>query len=425
MPCSRRTALKGIAALGVVGVVAGGVGADPEVDVSRSNDWGDQDPPEAYEDFEVHRVEPDGTDEYPSVQAAVAAAEPRDLILLEPGVYREAIEVHDTPRLTIRGVDRNETIVDGEFERYVGIQIRSSNVVVENLTVRNCAGNGVNWTGGADGYRCSHVTAYNNRIYGIYAFDSRHGRFEHCLASGSDDAGFYIGQAQPADAVIADCVAQNNAMGYSGTNAGGNLVIRNSTFRDNLAGIVPNTLDSQRDPPQGHIAGGIRIENNDVFQNNNLNAPSRTTPYPTYGTGITIAGGTENDVVDNHVRDHAKFGIACIPMLDDEFYVPRNNAVMDNVVESSGRVDLALGAPASGNRFADNEAGSTRPMALERRAGSRGDPWVTLLALRDFAQTQYGRDYPRGATEDQPAPDDWPGMSDPEGEPPRRAIGGR
>src|SRR3990172_2951083 len=50
----------------------------------------------------------------PTVQAAVDAAEPGGIVLISPGVYEEAVVV-TTPFLTIRGLDRNETILDGGF----------------------------------------------------------------------------------------------------------------------------------------------------------------------------------------------------------------------------------------------------------------------------------------------------------------------
>ena len=68
--------------------------------------------------------------------------------------------------------------------------------------------------------------------YGIYAFDSADGLFEHSYASGSPDSGFYIGQCRPCDAVIDQVVAERNALGYSGTNAGGSLQIVRSVWRD-------------------------------------------------------------------------------------------------------------------------------------------------------------------------------------------------
>ena len=51
------------------------------------------------------------------------------------------------------------------------------------------------------------------------------------------------------NAVISNSVVEGNALGYSGTNAGGHLYIINNIWKDNMAGIVPNTLDSEPNPP--------------------------------------------------------------------------------------------------------------------------------------------------------------------------------
>ena len=45
-----------------------------------------------------------------------------------------------------------------------------------------------------DGYRVDHVTAYNNGLYGIYAFASRNGVIENSYASGHPDSGLYVGR---------------------------------------------------------------------------------------------------------------------------------------------------------------------------------------------------------------------------------------
>ena len=62
-------------------------------------------------------------------------------------------------------------------------------------------------------------------------------------------------------ALVTDVLAENNAVGFSGTNASGDLRIINSEWRYNMGGIVPNTLDSELLPPQGDIviAGGTQI----------------------------------------------------------------------------------------------------------------------------------------------------------------------
>ncbi|HSK06414.1 MAG TPA: hypothetical protein VK990_02755, partial [Acidimicrobiia bacterium] len=129
--------------------------------------------------------------DYPTIQAAVDAAAPGDLILIDRDIYREEVQV-STPGLTLRGVDRNEVVIDGEFQRPNGVRVLSADgVAVENMTAINNTSNGFFWSG-VRGYRGSYLTAGNNAVYGIYAFDSSDGLFEHSFASGSPDAGFYI-----------------------------------------------------------------------------------------------------------------------------------------------------------------------------------------------------------------------------------------
>ncbi|MFW6449261.1 MAG: right-handed parallel beta-helix repeat-containing protein [Halobacteriota archaeon] len=434
MAFARRDVLRAAAGAGTLGLLGGAAleltGEGPST--SRSADWGEQSPPEPYDRPTTILVDRESSRAHDTIQAAVDAAESETLVLVSPGVYEESVTVHDTPRLTIRGADRDGVIVDAGFEGRPGITATADDVVVENLTVTG-GSYGVYWSG-VEGYRASHVVAYNNSApgingYGIYAFNSEHGRFEHCYASGSDDAGFYIGESQPAHAVITDCLAEGNAMGFSGTNAGGDFVIKDSVWRDNVVGIVPNTLDSQAGAPQGHVAGGVRIEGNEVHSNNDLTAPNSDWAHPIHGCGVAIAGGTRNDVVDNVVRNQANYGIAVTPILDDDFYRPDGNAVERNDVSGSGRVDLALAAPAGDNAFADNDFGSARPAFIERRDGSFGDPWVFLTLFASYLQTELG-DVPGGDVRDQPPPseaslDAVAAMDDPVDTPPAPAVGGR
>ena len=85
-------------------------------------------------------------DDHPTVQSAVDAAEPGDLILLAPGTYSEAVTV-EVPRVTIRGLDRNTVILDGGDERENGFLVFSDGVAIENLTTAHYRGNGVLFSG--------------------------------------------------------------------------------------------------------------------------------------------------------------------------------------------------------------------------------------------------------------------------------------
>lgn len=320
-------------------------------------------------------------DQHPTIQNAVDAAEPGDLVLVAPApetpdhlttdgtyAYREQVDV-TTPYLTIRGTDRNAVVIDGEHERPIGINIQAADgVAVENLTVRNATGNGIYWTS-LRGFRGSYLTAYNNGIYGIYSFDAADGLFEHSYASGSGDAGFYIGQCDPCDAVITDIVAENNGLGYSGTNSS-EVFLVNSVWRNNISGIVPNTLDSQRLPPFGRVT----IMGNLIHDNDNRDAPALGSVWPTFGSGVVLAGGLDTLVERNTILNHDRSGVAIIPNLSRNFWMSGGNVVRDNHIEASGYGDMTLSGPAlPGNCFADNEHARTVPVGLQAIAGCGPD----------------------------------------------------
>jgi hypothetical protein len=321
----------------------------------------------------------------PTVQAAVDRSQPGDMILIGPGRYREAVEVN-TPGLVIRGTDRNQVVLDARFQAENVIEVYVDGVAVENLTVKNGIANGVYWSG-VRGFRASYVTAIDNGDYGIYAFDSSDGLFEYSYASGSPDSGFYIGQCDPCQSVIDHVVAEWNGLGYSGTNASGELYLLNSVWRFNAAGIVPNTLDSELLPPFHDVT----IAGNVVHDNNNRRAPAKDAQWSALGNGILLAGGNNSLVLRNRVFNQEVNGIAITPNLDRNFWTSSGNRVEENVVSGSGRADLALAGPAgSDNCFVDNELNTTLPVGLESFATCDGLRLPLLYELAGSTE-QLGR----------------------------------
>ena len=303
-----------------------------------------------------------------TIQGAVDRAKTGDLVLVSPGVYRESVKVA-TDGVVIRGLDRNRTILDGQFKRDNGVfVVGADGVAVENLTARNYTENGFFWNG-VLGYRGSYLTAYRNGDYGIYAYDSQYGQFDHSYASGSPDSGFYIGQCNPCHAIITDVVSEYNELGYSGTNSSGDLYLVNSVWTKNRVGIVPNSLDSEELPPQGMAT----IAGNDVSHNGSLDAAQiSSTPVfdAALGGGIVLVGSVGDVVTKNRVDDNSKVGIALAPNpgLQQHVYPSTDNQITNNVVQGSGIADLALILPTADDRncFHGNTHATSAPANLEQ-----------------------------------------------------------
>jgi plastocyanin len=342
----------------------------------------------------VTPVEPTGRtvrvpEDLPTIQSAVDAAEPGDLVLVGEGTYQEQVNV-TTEQLVIRGVDRDAVVVDGQFEREMGIMVTADGVAIENMTVRDVTSNGFYWDG-VTGFRGSYLSAFNAGTYGIYAFDSVDGVFEHSYASGSADGGYYVGQCHDCRTILNEVTAEWNGFGFSGTNASNSLYLVNSTWRLNGAGIVPNTLDSQRYAP----SRGATIAGNVVAHNGNFDAPVVSATWPAFGHGILLAGGVHHEVRDNVVVDHPGYGIAATPNLHHNFWMPGGNRITGNHVRGSGRADVATLAPSQngGDCFADNDVERAAPPLLQtaRPCDGRGVPSVgtyrdTLLMVGQLPQ---------------------------------------
>jgi plastocyanin len=349
--------------------------------------------------------------DYKTIQEAVDAADKGALVLVQPGVYHEAVVVN-SPDIVIRGTDRNSVILDGDLKSDNGIHVFADGVAVENMTARRYATNGFFWDG-VTGYRGSYLTAYNNGDYGIYSFASQNGQFDHDYASGSPDSSFYVGQCNPCRAVISNVTAENSELGYSGTN-GSDVTIVNSVFRKNRIGIVPNSQDVEELPPvrNNTIVGNL------VYANDNLQAATATNPLydALVGSGIAMTGTVDSMVERNRVFDHSWFGIVLAPFPSDpNFYKVRTTKVVGNVVSGSRHGDLAIVFTDAneGNCFADNTFKTSAPTDIEKRIPCSGKGIGNLAVGAADPNTLLKRHEPKGKPyANQPVPPPQENMPD-------------
>jgi len=261
-----------------------------------------------------------------SLQEAADAVAAGGTIVIAAGTYAETMQIA-TPDVTVRGEDRNDTVIDGGGIRPFGIVAIADGITIENLTVTGALYYGVLVTGthdengptahGVDGYApfdparfpplqrflIDHVTAYNNGLYGIYAFNSQHGVIRDSYASGSADSGFYVGQCRDCDILLTGNVAEANAVGYENANASDSVVVAANRFSGNRVGMtLLSNYQEAFSPQQGNTVVGNVVSGNDA-------ADSPAQADGGFALGIGIAGGRDNLVSRNLIAGHARAGI--------------------------------------------------------------------------------------------------------------------
>jgi hypothetical protein len=337
-----------------------------------------------------------------------------------------------TPWIHLRGMNRNTVVVDGtkagspnpdgfgcdaapasqdfgpknaQGERVGrnGIDVvKADGVYVENLTVCNYLsspggdqGNEIWWNGGDGSGKIgmgplwgnyltasvsynyftdpanNHSTTVAMGKYGIFTSNERGpGSLIHTYASNMGDSAYYIGACADCGMVVDDAHAENSALGFSGTNAGGHLVLENSEWDNNKAGIAPNALnnDDWPSPPDGSCPAGTTsplhlptcgaIVNNNVHDNNNYNAPSYgIAGAAPPGTGILLSGVENFTVTGNRISNNKSWGLVINDYPDTE--TPPQDAV-DAGAACRGGIDLSTPLtplcdyPAFGNHILGN-----------------------------------------------------------------------
>jgi hypothetical protein len=331
---------------------------------------------------------------YKTIQEAVSAAHEGDWILIGPGDYKQsAVEFPNprvegdlaagadvlvtTPNLHIRGMNRNTVMLDGtkpgtpecaseesaqnfgaaEGSSYLGnngiVVYKASGVVLQNFSTcnflgANAGGDSVWFDGGGSTgtqnigswwgeYLSSTSTYWDGREkpsdeYGIYVSNTYGpGLFTHDYANNMSDSGYYIGACPNCNSTIEDSTAEDNDLGYSGSNSGGHLVIKNSLFRNNEEGVATQSQDNDDAPspqeglcPKGETnseppAGAQRkdicwvMSGSQVVDNNNGATPTNSGAPGLVGTGMTIAGGRNDLVAGNTFANNDAWGILLLP----------------------------------------------------------------------------------------------------------------
>lgn len=286
--------------------------------------------------------------------------------------------VISTPQVYLRGMNRNTVVVDGtkpgaaQCSRKASAQDfgvkgpdgkrlgrngvlvwKAKNVWVQNLTVCNFlggtgdVGNQVWWNGGdgsgkvsGHGFLGSYLNATSTYFdpahkqvaatYGIFSSNWNGGLWDQTYASNFNDSGYYIGACQQAcNQVVNHAHAQFSVLGYSGSNSGGSLVVKNSEFDHNQDGFDTNSQNGDNPPPQNgacprngtspitHTHSCWVFMNNYVHDNNNPNVPALgSAAAGPVGTGMSVSGGRNDTIMNNRFVNNNAWGVIFVPYTD-------------------------------------------------------------------------------------------------------------
>jgi hypothetical protein len=190
---------------------------------------------------------------------------------------------------------------------------------------------------------------------------------DHTYANNMADSAYYIGACPNCSTVLSNGWAENSAIGYSGTNSGGNLLVTSTEFDGSRAGIVPNSLNNNDAPsPQNGVCpvdakhSCTLFKGNIVHDNNNPNAPGSgiAGSAPT-GSGIELVAGQNDVVTRNIVYNQDAWGVIVHDFPDTE--TPPTFNGCSGGIPAIGPNKVVSKAPAwicffqgMGNRITDN-----------------------------------------------------------------------
>lgn len=249
--------------------------------------------------------------QYPTIQAALTAANAGDTIMVANGVYNETNLVITKNGLTLQGADRESTIIDGQGNNKNITVVKAHNVTIRGFTIRNAGSELVGYLGfGVYVYR-SNNTLLENNIFSGCSFSVRAEKsFNVSVVSSSflGDSGFF-----------------GSAGVYAHTSQTGS-VMNNMFYAAHVGVYLING------------STGFTIKNNTFSSSIFL--------------GVNLAESSQNWVVKNTFRDNN----SSIEMKTNG----NNNKIIGNTILRSQTAGLILGISANNEVHHNNFINNTR-----------------------------------------------------------------
>jgi parallel beta-helix repeat protein len=305
----------------------------------------------------------DGADLKDALTIALTDIPENAVIVLPKGsfVVSSGITVTDAQGITITGHGIEATKLDfSSSAEDDGIKFASGNdITIRDLGVYEAKKNGIK----ADGVNGIHMTytaavwetdlsdgGDNNGAYGLYPVSSQNVLMDYNYSKGSADAGIYVGQSN--NIVVRHNIAEHNVAGIEIENSNNADVYNNEAF-DNAAGILSFDLPHLSQA----YGGGVRIFNNNTYDNNTPNVGAGAVSLAPSGTGILIFATSDVEIYNNTITDNETAGIEVASyILADEDVA--NYATNYGATIANGWSPLIKNIYMHDNTFTDNSLAS-------------------------------------------------------------------
>lgn len=270
-------------------------------------------------------------DDYPTVQAAVYAANPGDTVYVRAGTYYENVVV-DKP-ISLVGENAQNTTIDGsgladalhlvaDDINVTGFTIRNSltspysGITLEYANYCNISGNNItnNWIGVNLASPCNDNTINGNNItannyYGVLLYSSDNNAIGGNNITNNGD-GVYVASSSSGNSIAGNNITNNWAGVYLVSYASNTNILRNNITANNGYGVYIASYSS------GNIIAG-----NNMTQN---------------GDGINIASHSNgNSISGNNITANSYYGVLAYSLSYNNSIVGNNITYNEEGVEFS------------------------------------------------------------------------------------------
>ncbi len=239
-----------------------------------------------------------------SIQAAVSAANPGDVIKVFPGTYVESVYI-DKDDILLTGVivDGAWPVMEGNKELNDAVLYSGSDITIENLHIQRYKGNAIMGQAGNNFLiRNNHII--DAGVYGVFPEFGTNGLISHNVISGIEDAAIYVGMCD--NVHVSNNETFDSVAGIEIENTR-HSIVENNYVHDNTGGILV------------FITPGLPIKttydtivrNNFIVNNNtpNFGAEGSIVAGVPAGTGIVNMAGDQTTIEGNIISGNKNIGI--------------------------------------------------------------------------------------------------------------------